>query len=322
MARGVAALAVLVTLAVPGIAEARSKTVKVRMPAEGGVSFARYIVKTAKPDDLTVRNARRLGSSMVVTAARPLSRRRHEVTVMLVNPQGGSNAAQLDTLVEITFNSIGRAALGLLVMGLADDVLTEPPTESESRTVTQICNRPPPTRRPRTRRRGRGFYQARGSTPGTRRRIRVLFTSEVCQDQPPTETGAASRQLRELGVTVPGCTGSLGRYQGSPNEVRAQMVCTRATNVFSLRAPTGNQGSNCLGPQGSACAYGQFCAPMPRESTCYGDSNGFDSDTLLEFRAAFEQPVEPQDIRGIWVPQGSPVVTEEHAYLRLVLDAP
>ncbi len=322
MARGVAALAVLFTLAVPGIAEARSKTVKVRMPAEGGISFARYVVTTAKPDNLTVRNARRLGSSMVVTATRPLSRRRHEVTVMLVNPQGGSRAAQFDSFVEVTFNSIGRVALGLLVMGRADDVLTEPLTESESRAATRLCDRPPPTRRPRTRRRGRGFYSSRGSTPGTRRRIRVLFSPEVCQDQPPAETSAAGRQLRELGVSVPGCTGRVERYQGSPNEVSAQMVCTQATNVFSLRAPTGNQGQNCLGPQGSSCAYGQFCQPMPRESTCYGDSNGFAQDTLLEFRAQFAQPVTPADIRGIWVPQGSPVVTDQHAYLRRILDTP
>jgi hypothetical protein len=105
-------------------------------------------------------------------------------------------------------------------------------------------------------------------------------------------------------------------------EINARMVCTQATNVFALRAPTGNEGRNCLGPQESACAYGQFCAPMPRESVCYGDMDGFASDTLLEFRAQFAQPVVPGDIRGIWVPQGSPVVTEQHAYLRHILDTP
>jgi hypothetical protein len=123
-------------------------------------------------------------------------------------------------------------------------------------------------------------------------------------------------------VTVPGCVGSVQRYQGSPNEVSARMVCTQATSVFALRAPAGNDGTNCLGPPGSACAYSQFCAPLPRESVCYGDMDGFASDTELEFRAAFAQPVRPEDISGIWVPQGSPVRDGRHAYLRYVLDLP
>jgi hypothetical protein len=320
MARRLALLLLLVPLAVPAASEARTKSVKVRMPGEGGISFARYIVKTAKPDDLTIRRAGRLGSSMILTAVRPLSRRRYEVTAMLVNPGGGAGAAQGGSF-DMLFESVGRATIRVALVTIAASVLTEPPTPRESRAVDRFCSRPPPARAPRTHRRGRGFYSSRGSTPGTRRRIRVLFTPEVCQDQ-PAETGAASRQLRELGVSVPGCTGRVGRYQGSPNEVSAQMVCTQSTNVFALRAPAGNQGTNCLGPQGSACAYGQFCQPMPQESTCYGDRDGFASDTLLEFRAAFAQPVEPQDIRGIWVPQGSPVVTEQHAYLRHLLDAP
>jgi hypothetical protein len=322
MARGVAAFAVLATLAVPATADAASKSVKLRMPADGEISFARYTVTAAKPGDLTIRRANRLGSSMILSAVRPLSRRKYEVTVLLVNPGSGASAAQGGSFWTAIFELGRGSGGGVTKTGEASNVVTQPLTTLENASVNRFCQRPPPRRAPRTQRRGRGFYSSRGSTAGNRRRIRVLFTPEVCQDQAPTETSAASRQLRELGVTVPGCTGRVERYQGSPNEVSAQMVCTQSTNVFSLRAPTGNQGSNCLGPQGSACAYGQFCAPMPRESTCYGDSNGFDSDTLLEFRAAFAQPVEPQDIRGIWVPQGSPVVTEEHAYLRLVLDTP
>jgi hypothetical protein len=319
MTRRLPVLPLLLALALPAGADARTKSVKVRMPAEGGISFARYIVTTAKPDDLTVRRARLLGSSMILTAVRPLSGRRYEVTAMLVNPGGGAGAAQGGTF-DLVFASVERAKIAVTLFSIVTGALDEPPTPSELPAVTQFCGRPPPARAPRTRRRGRGFYQSRGGAAGTRRRIRVLFTSEVCQDQPPAEMGAVSRQLRELGVSVPGCTGTVERFQGSPNEVNARMVCTQATNVFSLRASTGNQGQNCLGPQGSACAYGQFCAPMPPESTCYGDSNGFDSDTLLEFRAQFAQPVTPADIRGIWVPQGSPVVTEQFAYLRYVLD--
>jgi hypothetical protein len=323
MARRLALLPLLlVPLALPAAADARSKSVTLRLPADGGISFARYVVTTAKPDDVTIRNARRLGSSMVLTAARPLSRRRYELTAMLVNPDGGAGAAQGDRFYEMSVRSRGQAKIAVAKTGGADDVLTQPVTTAEASAVNRLCERPPPTRLRRIVRRSRGFFSARGGAAGTRRRIRVLFTPEVCQDKPAATIAPASRQLRELGVAVPGCVGSVQRYQGSPNEVSARMVCTQATNLFSLRATPGNDGLNCLGPPGSTCACGPFCAPLPPESACYGDSNGFDMDTLLEFRASFEQAVKPEDVTGIWVPQGSPSLDGQYAYLRLILDTP
>jgi hypothetical protein len=44
---------------------------------------------------------------MVVTAARTLSHRRYEVTVMMVNPEGGASAAQAGS-VELIFESAAR----------------------------------------------------------------------------------------------------------------------------------------------------------------------------------------------------------------------
>jgi hypothetical protein len=322
MARGLAVLAVLVTLAVPAAADAASKSVKLRMPADGEVSFARYTVTAAKPEGLTIRRASRLGTSMILSAVRPLSRRKHEVTVLLVNPGRGAGDAGAEEFYRGIFGLGSGSGGSVKKTGAADEVLTQPLTTPERESIDRLCNRPPPTRAPRTRRRGRGFYQSRGGAPRTGRRIRVLFTPEACQDQTPAETSAASRQLRELGVTVPGCTGSVDRHGESPNEVSARMVCTQATNVFSLRAATGNEGLNCLGPPGSACACGPFCTPLPRESACYADNDGFASDTLLEFRASFTQPVKPEDVTGIWVPQGSPVLDGRYAYLRQILDTP
>ena len=99
------------------------------MPPEGGISFARYIVTTAKPDDLTVRGARRLGSSMILTAARPLSRRRYEVTALLVNPGSGGSAAQ-GSAFELVFESVQRAKLAVTLFGIVTGVLDEPLTGS------------------------------------------------------------------------------------------------------------------------------------------------------------------------------------------------
>ena len=321
MARRLALLLLVVPLAMPAAAEARSQSVKVRMPAEGDMSFARYIVTTSNPDDLTVRGARRLGSSMILTSARPLGRRRYEVTALLVNPGTDGGAAQRGAF-ELVFQSFELAKGAITLFGIVHNFLNEPLTGSEPEALGQFCDRPPPTSPRRIRRRGRRFFESRGGTADGRRRIRRLFTPAACPDTSPAATAAATRELRERGIDVPGCVGSVGSHQGSPNEVSARMVCTKATNVFSLRAPAGNEGRNCMTPQGSACAYGPFCQPMPRESTCYADSDGFAQDTLLEFRAQFAQPVAPRDVRGFWIPQGSQVVTDEHAYLRPILDTP
>jgi hypothetical protein len=271
---------------------------------------------------VTVRRPRRRRSSMVLTAARPLGRRRYEVTAMLANPDAGVGAAQDGTIVDLIFESLGNADIAARKTDGAEDVLTRPVTPREAGSVSRFCGRPPPSRARRSGRRARGFFRSRGGAAGTRRRIRTLFAPQVCQDAAASTTAPASRQLRELGIAVPGCSGTVERYAGSPNEVSARMVCTQATNVLSLRAPAGNDGLNCLGPPGSTCACGPFCAPLPRESACYLDNDGFASDTLLEFRAAFARPVDPEDIAGIWVPQGSPVQDGRHAYLRYVLDLP
>ena len=43
-------------------------------------------------------------------------------------------------------------------------------------------------------------------------------------------------------------------------------------------------------------------------------------NTRLNFRVSWEGPIQPRDITAIWVPQGSPAVDHQFAYLRYVLD--
>jgi hypothetical protein len=316
------ALPLILTLVVPATAAAQSKRVKLPLPAEGDISFARYTVKNAS--GVTIRRSPRLGDSMVLTGGRSLGRRRHEVFVVLANPGTGAGAAQEgEGLADLIFKAIEEDQRATArKTSEATDLMTKKATPAEARAVNQACGRRSRRTIGRRFRRSRSFFRSRGGTAGALRRMRVLFAPQVCQDAPASTTAPASRQLRELGIAVPGCSGTVERYQGSPNEVSARMVCTQATNVFSLRAATGNDGLNCLGPPDSTCACGPFCAPLPRESACYFDNDGFQSDTLLEFRAAFAQPVMPQDVSGIWVPQGSPVVDARHAYLRHIFDTP
>jgi hypothetical protein len=100
------------------------------------------------------------------------------------------------------------------------------------------------------------------------------------------------------------------------------LTCTEPTPHISIRAQDGNTGANCRGPAGSHCACGPFCSPLPPESGCFGDNDNFAIDTAMEFRVAYEQPVQPRDVTAIWVPQGSPVTDGQYAYLRYLLEAP
>ena len=43
-------------------------------------------------------------------------------------------------------------------------------------------------------------------------------------------------------------------------------------------------------------------------------------NTPLNVRVSYEGPIQPRDITAIWVPQGSPAVDHQFAYLRYVLD--
>ena len=309
----------LVPLAVPAAADARSKLVKVRMPADGDVSFARLMVKTSKPGDVTVRNARRLGSSMVVTAARPLSRRRYEVTVMLANPEGGASGAQLGGFAEITFQSLGRATLGMIVLGFVDSMLTEPLTGTEPKAVNSLCRRKPPRRIPPRTRRSRRFFESRGGTAGNRRRVRVLFAAATCQDEVPAATLAASDGLKAVGVRVPPCTGTARRDPANSREAAVELICTEGANFITIRAQDGNVATNCAGPQDSICRVGQQCGPAGPESSCHLDPNDFDLRTPFTLRTAWQADPDISSIRARTPSQNAQMPTDFISlYLRLL----
>jgi hypothetical protein len=130
---------------------------------------------------------------------------------------------------------------------------------------------------------------------------------------------AGRSTLAALGADPPTCMGSARRYLDLTNEIDARMICSGPTRAVALRAATGNNGLNCVGPQGSVCACGPSCAPLPPESGCFVDNDGFATNTRLDFRVSWEDPVQPRDITAIWVPQGSPAVDHQFAYLRYVL---
>jgi hypothetical protein len=313
MARGLPALLLLLlALALPAGAGAASRTVKMKLPADGGLSLAQYRVTTAAPGKAVIRNARRLGDAKVVVSARRVRGRRYQLTVLALNPRSGASAAQTDTAISILLLTSRPAPIAVAKTGAAGNVLTEPQTAKESSAVRRICARP----------RGRGRSRFVAGVGSSRRRMRVLFTPMACQDRTQAETLAARAGLESLGAAVPGCFGTSQRYQDSATEVLVRAICATAARVVNIQAPTGNTALNCLAPSGASCACGPFCAPFPPESGCFNDSDNFALNTPLDFRVEYEQPVQPRDITAIWVPQGSPVTDGEFAYLRYLLEAP
>jgi hypothetical protein len=313
MARGLPALVLLlVVLALPAASQAASKRIGVPVPANGDIAFTQYRVTTASPGKAQIVNPRRLGDLRIEVSGRRIGGRRYEVTVFALNPRSGASAAQTPAPV-VQLGSSGE--IGARKTGSADNLLSRPPTSSEASSVHRFC------RRARTRHRSffatRRFLSSRGAGPRF-----VRLQAAACQDAPENETIAGRATLEALGADPPTCMGSARRYLGLTNEIDTRMICSGPTRAIGLRAATGNNGLNCVGPEGSVCACGPACAPFPPESGCFVDNDGFAMNTRLSFRVSWEGPIQPPDITAIWVPQGSPAVDHEFAYLRYVLDLP
>ncbi|MEA2366818.1 MAG: hypothetical protein QOI32_2330 [Thermoleophilaceae bacterium] len=310
MARGFSALPFVLLFALPAGAEAASKRVSVPVPASGDVSFTQYRVTTKAPGKATIVNARRLGDLRIDVVGRRIGGRRYEVTVFALNPSGRASAAQSSKPV-IELSSAGD--VGARQTAAAINVLTETPTAGEASAIERFCKRP--------RNRRRTFFSSRRFLSRRNSPVRNFrFQAAACQDRPDAETVAAQRLLAALGADPPACMGSARRYGDLANEIDARLICSAPTRAIGLRAATGNNGMDCLGPAGSACACGPACVPFPPESGCFQDTDGFATNTRLNFRVAWEGPIQPREITAIWVPQGSPVVGHKFAYLRYVLD--
>jgi hypothetical protein len=309
MARGLFALPLVLALALPVGAEAASKRVTVPVPANGDVAFTQYRVTTKAPGKAVIQNSRRLGDLRVDVSGQRIGRRSYEVTVLALNPRGRASAAQSGQPV-IQLSSAGD--IGARKTGSADNLLSESPMAKESAAVNRFCRRPP--------RRGRFFVGSRSFSRRANPIRNFSFHYVACQDAPPAQTIAGRATLAALGADPPTCMGSARRYIDLTNEVDARMICSGPTRAIGLRAATGNNGLNCVGPPGSVCAWGPACAPFPPESGCFVDNDGFAMNTRLDFRVSWEGPIEPGEITAIWVPQGSPAVDHQFAYLRYVLD--
>jgi hypothetical protein len=311
MTRRLAPLLFVTVLAFPAAAGAATKRVSVPVPADGDVSFAQFRVTTKSPDGATIRNARRLGDLRVEVEGRRIGRRAHLVSVLVLNPRSRASAAQ-DQLPrpQILFHSF-VGPIGARPVGVVKDVLTRAPSVREGEVVSRTCTR-----------RTRGRPSFRGRHRFLRRdRATFGFLTFGCQSGSTRRKLANRTALERLGADVPACMGTAEQGDNA-NQVTAQMVCTQPTNVIALRGATGNQALTCVAPPGSFCACGPFCSPLPVESACFSDGNGFDRETLLEFRASFEAAANPKDVLAIWVPQGSPVTAGRYAYLRYVVDTP
>ena len=309
MARGLPALLLVLTLALPASAAAASKRVTVPVPADGDVAVAQYRVTTGAPGKATIRNARRLGDLRIDVSGQRVGRRAYELTILALNPRGGASAAG-NPQPNIQLGSTG--GIGAKKTGSADNLLSQSPTAKESSAVDRFCRR----------RRGsrRRFLEADRGVPGASSRYRFSFSGFACQEGPPNETIAGRATLEALGADPPTCMGTAQRYLDLTNEIDARMICSGPTRAIALRAATGNEGLNCVGPAGSVCACGPFCNPLPPESGCFVDNDGFAMNTRLNFRVSWTGPIQPLDITAIWVPQGSPAVDHQFAYLRFLLD--
>jgi hypothetical protein len=278
-------------------AAARSKTVRAPVPKDGEVAFAQYRVTTRSPGKAVIRNSRRLGDVRVIVSGRRVTGRRYEVTAIVINPATGASAAQggAPGNVQVALQSQGSAPITVTTHGIAPNLLGQVHARRVRRTCTSF------------RRSERTSYRARRRA-GRSRRAQNLQTAAIdfsCQARPTSELLADRQTLESAGVRTPGCFGTVGPTANDAKGAQVELTCAEPTVLVSIRAQAGNIGATCQGPPQSFCACGPACAPLPPESACFNDPNGFELGQALPFRAVWQQEVALNAVRVESLPQGS-----------------
>jgi hypothetical protein len=162
----------------------------------------------------------------------------------------------------------------------------------------------------------------RHSSYRTRRRSSEALGGAVrdvtCQERPIAETQAARLTLQSAGATVPDCSGTVAPVAKDDKGAEARLTCFEPSRLISLRAQSGNTGSTCEAPPASFCACGPACSPLPPESACFSDPNGFELGTNLVFRALWQARVALDSVKVESLPQDSQsVVDRKPVYTRV-----
>jgi hypothetical protein len=311
MRRWPVALVVLIGLALiaPAGANAavRGKTVRIPAPADGDIGFAQYRVTTRSPGRAVIRNSRRLGDLKVVVSGRRIARRRYEVTAFLVNPAGQASAAQADAPFGVALEILTGELVPIEVIkaGASKDYLKKLADARKSRANRRMCRRPPRVRR-------RSYFSAKRRAGGqvAAANLSNAASDFTCQAVPIGELQSARGTLAAAGVDVPDCSGTVSRVAGDDKAAQANLTCAESTRLISIQAQGGNNGVTCQAPQGSFCACGPACTPLPPESACFSDPNGFELGTNLVFRALWQARVALDSVKVESLPQDSQSVAD------------
>jgi hypothetical protein len=308
MARRLSVVLVLFAmLALPAVAEAASKTVKVPVPGQGNLSIAQYRVKMGEREapKAKVANASRLGDTNVIVSVSKRTGRRYDVTVFAMNPSGGASAAGVPN-ASIKISGVGRLRVSE-IMTVADVLDAE---LGDFLQAARFCL----SRAARLEL--RESLIAAGIPKRQAKRIIRALRRYLCQQGTLEQRIAAARTLEdEMGLAAPECFGTADEFQASLAELVILLTCIAPSEAIILYAQQGNHGTNCLGPPGSACAAGPACRPLPPEAVCFFFSGGVPLGVVVQLNARWAGNVMTDTvgpvIYGGYLPQGATSLSQE-----------
>jgi hypothetical protein len=280
MARPALALLASIALIAPASAAAATGGVKVRLPSDGGTTFAHYRVKAKQRPTLEVRNPRRLGGVHATGSVTKVGRRRYAITLLAFNPRArGATSADVRSFqvqIETRFVVTSRAVIR--------DVFSQPNTQTG---LAGLCRTP----EVRT-----GLFQDRELVVGlSRERAReklIAAPKVLCASGGPQQIRSGTNVFAEYRLDIPGCLAKPTLFQGTKTELRIEVTCVAGVISLTFGAQVGNPATACLPAPGDECAVGDAACGRP-EFACFGNrsAGGLPTGQTMVVGARWGEPV-------------------------------
>jgi hypothetical protein len=260
---------------------ARTKTVKVRTPAEGQVNLTafRFKAPAGRRPRLSLATRRGLGDLRIVGAVRRRRGRSWEGAVFVSNPRSGSAQASQGTTIAFRLVTPTIAH----VANLAAALFPVFARAREAARRSQACDDWGVLQRPRP---DYALYFRDNFELG--KQLYVPAARYMCQTGNANQVTAAQNALKRARLEAPECSGTV-LFANQETRAFIRAICGVRTTGLIMVGQNGNRATACNNASG-LCAAGPPACPTP-ESVCFDNPGGFPQRAVFGIDATYGSPL-------------------------------
>jgi hypothetical protein len=260
---------------------ARTKTLKVRAPAEGAVNLVafRFKAPAGRRPRLSLGTRRGLGDLRIVGAVRKRRGRNWEGAVFVSNPRSGSARASQGATIAFRLVTPTIAHIANLA-ALMFPVYAQ---HFEARRRAAACDGSGVLTRPGS---SSFSYSLHGG-----RDLKSLFGAQAryaCQSGSGSQIARAQDLLTRTRIDAPECSGTV-LFADQETRAFIRGVCGVHTTGLITVGQNGNRATACNNATG-LCAAGPPACPTP-ESACFDNPSGFPQRTVFGIDVTYGSPL-------------------------------